>query len=153
MGKRNFEYSVGCFEIFSYSRKLTQEDWNDLQDKIGLEEWSFNGRKIFMLDDHIFEPISKEMEDLQKMFSSIEEKIGEITVKGEIFLIDDFEKKGCRRLRAIKNSDKKIEVKLYEIGYEKQGSYFEWFEMFENYPDENEETDECVIGEHVKLKD
>lgn len=134
MGNRYFEYYVGCFEVFSFTEPLSPSTWNEIQSKLNAEKWKFSGRKLYPIDDIAFSPGSDDMNQLQEIFNEIEERLGELTIRGEIFMVDDYNKKGCRLLKTKKDdSSKHVEVVLYEIGG--PGEYFDWEVMEHEHVD------------------
>jgi len=143
-----FKYTVGCFEIFSFKRPLSANEWKEIQSLLNAEKWDFVGRKLFPIDDIKFYFGSKDLEQLQQIFNSVEAKIGDLSVRGEILLVDNYDRNGCKLIKAKPSKDKKIEVILYEMGYRTDG-YFDWDIATEDHhaippPEEDEEPDIMV---------
>ncbi len=142
------EYYIGCFEVYSFDKKLSEEIWKKVSDLNNLDEWDCVGKKIFPIQHIKFQNGSKDIQNLSNAFEMLKNELGEITIKGEIFSVDDYSKRGCRLLK-IKN---KIEPVVYEVCYEKQNGYFDWIVQdsdLSSLTDDNIEEDDLNNDQEI----
>lgn len=116
------EYYIGSLEIFAIDGSFASEIWQRICNDFDISEWECHGRKIFPIRTIDFWNNSASLERLEQALGTLQDQIGKIIVKGQIFSVNDYKKEGCRVLK-IRNN---IEPVIYEIGYVREGGYFDW---------------------------